>query len=109
MKRTVIASPSMDREFNADLTPIPMQILLTTGDKLNIVVHGGTYGIEDTGDTLIVRPAHVIDNEMSTYHFRKDHIVYIRYYPVSEEDYELKCGAPESAYSYPWKEGVNNK
>lgn len=92
-----------DIEINVDITPIPIQILLTTGDKLNLVASGGNHGIIDDGDMLIIYPAHVEGNSMDAYTIRKSHIVYTRYFPVSEEDSELKYGVTEHAYNYPWK------
>ena len=92
-----------DIDISFDITPIPIQILLTTGDKLNLVATGGNYGIVDEGDILRIYPAHVEGNSMDVYTIRKSHIVYIRYFPVSEEDSELKYGVKESAYNYPWK------
>ena len=92
-----------DIEINVDITPIPIQILLTTGDKLNLVANGGSWGIIDEGDVIRIYPAHVEGNSMDAYTIRKSHIVYIRYFPVSEEDSELKYGVTESAYNYPWK------
>lgn len=97
-----------DITINFDITPIPIQILLTTGDKLNLVANGGSYGIIDEGDVIRIYPAHVIGNSLDVYAIRKSNIVYIKYFPVSEEDSDLQCGIQESAYNYPWK-GVSDK
>ena len=97
-----------DITINIDVTPIPIQILLTTGDKLNFLAAGGTTGIVDEGDLLRLYPAIVKGNSLDSYEIRKSNIVYIKYFSVSEEDSDLQCGVQESAYNYPWK-GVNDK